>query len=134
MANFLGHYIAPTFSGADAFEDAEMKIPVEYKATISKKITVTYNGISRQETWEQQEAYLRDEKICKYKNHYFARYDGPDIAELWVMDGEKVLELLIEPLKKQYFNKANRKDPRLGCTISKKKIQQHATQMYPNPN
>ena len=63
MANELNHFVAPTLAGADAYEDKEMKIPLEYKSTIQKSISATYNGISVQPTWEEQEKYLKEEKI-----------------------------------------------------------------------
>ena len=49
--------------------------PVEYKSTIDKRINGTYNGISVQDTWEEQERYLIDEKLGKYSGHYIARYE-----------------------------------------------------------
>ena len=122
MAIKLGHIISPTLSGADGYEDKELKIPAEYKATTCKTIKATYNGISVQSTWEEQEKYLREEKICKYKNHYFARFKNGKIVEMYKMTGEKVYEYLIPKLKKQ-FEKVNKgKDPRLGTQIGKKYI------------
>jgi hypothetical protein len=119
MANELGHKVAPKLSGADAYEDSEMTIPVEYKSTVGKNIQATYNGISRQVNWDEQTKYLKEEKICKYKHHYFAKFDNGKIVELYKMTGDKVYEYLIPILKKQFFNENKRKDPRLGATIPK---------------
>ena len=70
LAGILGHNVAETYSGADAVdEDGEC----EYKSTIAKSINGTYNGISVQNTWEEQETYLIEEKLGKYANHYIAR-------------------------------------------------------------
>ena len=72
MACLLGHSVADTYSGADAYEADGT--PVEYKSTIGKNISATYNGISVQPSWEDQEAYLIDHKIGCYARHYYARY------------------------------------------------------------
>ena len=122
MAIKLGHTISPTLSGADGYEDKELKIPAEYKATTGKCIKATYNGISVQPTWEEQEKYLKEQKICKYKNHYFARFENGKIAEMYKMTGEKVYEYIIPKLKKQFEKENKGKDPRLGCQIGKKYI------------
>ena len=73
LAGILGHKIAETYSGADAIDkDGE----VEYKTTIAKYINGTYNGISVQSTWEEQERYLIEEKLGKYKNRIIWRRLG----------------------------------------------------------
>ena len=86
MACLLGHSVADTYSGADAFESDGT--PVEYKSTIGNNITATYNGISVQPTWEDQEEYLCEHKIGCYPRHYYARYEGANVAEIWVMDSD----------------------------------------------
>ena len=105
MAFILGHTISPTLSGADGYEDKELTTPAEYKSTTGNCIKATYNGISVQSTWEEQEKYLKEEKICKYKNHYFARFENGKIAEMYKMTGEKVYEYLIPKLKAQFEKK-----------------------------
>ena len=69
MAGILGHTIADDYSGADAYDQDG---PCEYKSTIGKKLTATYNGISVQDTWEKQVEYIQEEKIGKYANHYLS--------------------------------------------------------------
>ena len=126
LAGVLGHTVADTYSGADGIdEDGEC----EYKSTIGKKLTATYNGISVQNSWEEQEQYLIEDKIGKYKNHYYARYDGGKIVEVWKMDADDVLAILLPQLKKQFHSVKNRKDPRLGYTIPFNAIQTHATRI-----
>ena len=120
IAILLGHKVADTYSGADGF-DAEGN-PVEYKSTISDKINGTYNGISVQADWETQVSYLSNEKIGCYKHHFFARYHEGRIVELWRLTGEKVLEILLPKLERQFFKKKKGKDPRLGATISTSEI------------
>ena len=129
IANYLGHTIAPTLAGADAYEDAEMKIPVEYKSTIAKTIQATYNGISIQPTWDDQLKYLKEEKICKYKHHYYARFEKGKIVELYKMTGDKVYEYIVPKLEKKFFSEKKSKDPRLGTQIPKNFIINNAEKL-----
>lgn len=122
MANYLGHNVAQNYSGADAIDKDGNE--VEYKSTISKDIHATYNGISVHHNWEAQEEYLRKHKIGKYKMHYFARYDGAKIAEMYEMTADDVLEFILPKLKIQFEKeRKNKKDPRLGVSIPKKYIE-----------
>lgn len=122
LAGLLGHTVADDYSGADAF-DKDGK-PLEYKSTIAKNINGTYNGISVQDTWEDQEDYLINNKIGKYDNHFIARYDDGKVVEVWRLSGEDVLSILLPKLKKDWNRKinGNHKDPRLSATLSKKEI------------
>ena len=119
MAIVMKQKIADTYSGADGYDEHG---GAEYKSTIRKNIKGTYNGISIQPTWLEQVKYLTDEKIGKYENHYFARFDGAKIVELWVLSAHDVLHVLLPKLKKKYHSKALRKDPRLGATVTKTDI------------
>ena len=123
IAEALGHTVATTYSGADGY-DKDGK-PVEYKSTVGKKISATYNGISVQPTWEEQVTYLQNEKIGKYAHHYFARFEGTDIKELWMLTAEQVLKLLLPALEKQFNSTVKRKDPRLGYGIRESKIKKY---------
>ena len=121
LAGLLGHTVADTYSGADAIdEDGEC----EYKSTIADSINGTYNGISVQDTWEEQERYLIEDKIGKYSNHYIARYENGIVVEVWKLDGNTVLGILLPKLKKDWERKinGNQKDPRLSGKITKKEI------------
>ncbi len=125
MANYLQHKISTTLSGADAIdEDGE----AEYKSTISKDIKATYNGISKQENWDKQVEYLKNDKIGKYKNHYFSRYENGAIVEMYKMSCDKVLEEAERQLKKK-FQKENLKDPRLGFNINKTYIKNNSERL-----
>jgi hypothetical protein len=129
IANKLGHKIGITFSGPDGYEDTEMKIPAEYKSTTCKNIKASYTGISVHDTWEKQLLYLQNEKICKYQRHYFARFDGSKLAELWCMDCDKVLIGILPKIKKMFENSNRGADPRLSATLSKKYIYENAKQI-----
>jgi len=129
LSCLLGHTVADSYSGADAYE--EDGTPVEYKSTIGSSISATYNGISVQPTWEDQEAYLIDHKIGAYPRHYYARYEGAQVAEVWVMDSDTVLSLLLPKAQRQYATKRNgkAKDPRIGVTLSASEIRQHGRRL-----
>ena len=133
LACLLGHTVADTYSGADAF--LPDGTPVEYKSTIGSSISATYNGISVQPTWEEQEAYLIDHKIGAYPQHFYARYEGAQVAEVWVLDADTVLSLLLPKAKRQYEAKrnGNAKDPRIGVTLSASEIRQHGRQVSTQP-
>lgn len=103
MAGILGHKISSTYLGADAIDD--MMRPLEYKSTIAKNINATYNGISVQPNWEEQEKYIIEDKIGKYDYHYFSRYNGGKIEEIWRMDANTVLSILFPKIKNQYPKK-----------------------------
>ena len=124
MAATFGHTIADTYSGADAYDG---NIPLEYKSTIGKSINATYNGISVQDSWEEQERYIIEDKIGKYPYHYYARFADGKIVEAWKLTGEKVLEILLPKIKRQYHKKknGNAKDPRIGVTVSQKEIKEN---------
>lgn len=128
MANELGHTICSTYSGADAFFQGQN---FEYKSTIQQQISATYNGISVQPSWKQQEEYLINKKIGPYSFHFFARFEGSKIQEIWKMSADKVLEIITPKLEKDYNRKknGNQKDPRLSATITKKEIQLNAERL-----
>lgn len=126
IANKLGHKKADTLSGADGYDQDGA---CEYKSTIGKNINGAYNGISVQSTWEKQVKYLKEEKIGKYKNHYAVRFDGAEIVECYTMTGDKVLELLLPKLKKNYESTLTKKDPRLGASLCMTEIHKHGVRL-----
>ena len=128
LASILGHKVAETYSGADAIDE---KGECEYKSTIAKSINGTYNGISVQDTWEEQESYLIDEKLGKYSNHYIARYESAKVVEVWKLSGDDILMILLPKLKKDWERKiqGKHKDPRLSGNLTKKEIQQFGTRI-----
>ncbi len=123
MAGILGHTVADDYSGADAYDEEG---GCEYKSTIAPKINATYNGISVQDTWAEQERYVVEEKIGNYKNHYFARYEGGKVAEIWKLKYWDVLKLILPSIKKQWkeinSGVSTRKDPRIGARINHHQI------------
>ena len=124
MAATFNHRVADDYAGADAYDG---DIPLEYKSTIAKSINGTYNGISVQDTLEEQERYIIEDKIGKYPRHYYARFDTGKIVEAWKLTSDKVLNILLPKIKKQYPKKksGNAKDPRIGVTVSQKEIKEN---------
>ena len=127
-ATVLGHTVADTFSGADAFNQANQ--PVEYKSTIGKNCKGSYTGISVQETWEEQERYLFEEKVAKYPEHYYNRFENGKLVESWKMNGVIVHKRLLPKLKKAYATVLSKKDPRLSANITWAEIKEHGTLVY----
>ena len=132
MANFLGHYVADTNSGPDAYEDEGRTIPVEYKSTTQGNLVATYTGISLKTTWEDQMTYLLNEKICCYPRHYFARYVGARIVEMWVMNCEHVLSGILPRVERSFNDRLSgvlTADSRLSATLSRGYIREHGTEI-----
>ena len=130
MANRLGHRISKTLSGADAVDAENSSVEYEYKSTVASSINATYNGISKYPTWEEQVHYLKHTKIGKYEWHFFARFHGGRIEEIWQMSGARVLELISPKLSQQYHSNSLRKDPRLGTSLTTTEIQRNAVCIY----
>lgn len=130
----LGHKIADKYSGADAINKNGEE--VEYKSTIAKNCKGAYTGISFQDTWEEQEKYLIEEKIAKYPEHYFNRFDGGRLVESWKMTGTDVCNILLPKIKKDYERKKALRasgyesaDPRLSANICWTEIKKFGTQV-----
>ena len=66
-------------------------------------------------------------KIGKYENHYYARYNGGKIAEVWRLRAKDVLSLIMPKIKKQYAKKQKGfgQDPRIGVSIPMRDIITH---------
>ena len=123
----LKHELSETLSGEDGIDQDGV---CEYKSTIGESIKGKYTGISVQPTWEEQEKYLREEKIGKYKNHYIQRFEGSKgIVESWKLSGQDVLTILLPKLKKRYETVKNLKDPRLAAEVTKTDIEKYGIQI-----
>jgi|TARA_Y100000310_G_scaffold77303_1_gene73933 hypothetical protein len=122
MAIKLGHTVATTYAGADAFD--ENGDPTEYKSTTQKKICGTYNGISNYDDWGEQWNYIVKEKIGCYKWHHIGRFEGPDVKEVWRLSADDVLSYLKPKLRNSWENRHKRKDPRLGASLAVGQIKQ----------
>ena len=108
------------YSGADAIN--ERGEGVEYKSTIGPRVKGSYTGISVQDTWDKQVRYLKEEKILKYPEHYFNRFDNGELVESWRLTGQQVYDILLPKLKKKFTTVLEKKDPRLSADVSNKDI------------
>jgi len=115
------------YSGADAINQSGEG--VEYKSTIGAKIKGAYTGISVQSTWEEQDRYLREEKIVKYPEHYYNRFKDGKLVESWKLTGQQVYDILMPKLKRKFSTVLTKKDPRLSATVTTKEIKQHGTRV-----
>jgi hypothetical protein len=123
----MQHEISDTLAGADGIDQEGA---CEYKSTTGKSIQGAYTGISVQPTWADQEKYLREEKIGKYENHYYSRFEGSKgIVEIWKLSGDDVLSILLPKLRKKYDTVLTMKDPRLQANVSKKDIKLYGIQI-----
>ncbi|MBU98203.1 MAG: hypothetical protein CL429_03825 [Acidimicrobiaceae bacterium] len=118
----LGHTVADTFSGADAFRTAAKVEPLEYKSTTGKTCKGSYTGVSVQPTWEEQEAYLREKKLAPY-DHFYNRFENGKLAESWEVPGQDVYNTLLPKMKAKYDTVLTKKDPRLSAVMSWDEIQ-----------
>jgi hypothetical protein len=115
------------YSGADAInQNGE---GVEYKSTIGTKIKGSYTGISVQPTWEEQDKYLREEKIVKYPEHYYNRFEEGKLVESWKLTGQQVYDILMPKLKRKFSTVLSQKDPRLSATVTTSEIQKHGVRV-----
>jgi hypothetical protein len=123
-AIMFGHTISPKLAGADAInEKGEL---VEYKSTIRKNLTATYNGISVQPTWEKLVEYLKEKKILNIPEHYCWRTDEDgDICEAYKLKAQDVYDCLLPKMKRSYENRHNRKDPRVAASLSNTEIKKY---------
>jgi hypothetical protein len=123
----LGHTLSVTLSGADGFNQSGD--PVEYKSTTDEKVKGSYTGISKQDTWPEQDRYLIEEKIKKYSEHYYSRFIVGGIAEIWMLTGDQVYDILLPKLKKSYHSNAKKKDPRPSANVTYTEIMKHGTKI-----
>jgi len=126
-ASVLGHKVAPDYSGADAYD--EDGNPCEYKSTIAKNPKGAYTGVSVQNTWEEQETYLLQEKIGPY-NHYYNRFKDGELKESWVIPGGIVHTILLPKFKKSYPTVLEKKDPRLSANVCWTEIRKHGVRVF----
>ena len=72
-----------------------------------------------------------EDKLGKYPRHYYARYEGSEVAEVWMLTADDVISLVLPRAKKQYETKRSgkAKDPRIGVSISAGDIQRLGTRL-----
>tara|TARA_Y100000310_G_scaffold100094_1_gene97953 strand:- start:3372 stop:3902 length:531 start_codon:yes stop_codon:yes gene_type:complete len=124
----LGHMVNDNYSGPDALDESDVE--VEYKSTTGKHCQGSYTGVSVQTTWEEQVKYLKNEKILKYKWHFYNRFESGIMVESWKMPGEDVYRILLPKIKRSWATRFERADPRLSATMSWTEIRRHGKKVY----
>ena len=77
-----------------------------------------------------QEKYIIEDKIGKYENHYYARFDGGRVAEVWKLDAAMLYWILLPKIKKQFDEgTSHKKDPRIGVSIRQNKLRVMVTRI-----
>jgi len=71
-----------------------------------------------------------EEKLAKYSEHYYNRFEDGKLAESWKMSGEDVFNLLLPKLKAKFPTVLTKKDPRLSANITWKEIQDKGTPVF----
>lgn len=141
MANYLSHEVSETLQGCDAFKitDKGKREVYEYKTKTCKRSKKTGEilpsslegryDLSSQINWEEQDKYLRKEKIMNYKYHYYAVFnEKQQMKELWMLSGKKVYNLLLPAIKEKYFqDKSRLKNQSLYVSLSAEKIRKNGT-------
>ena len=77
-----------------------------------------------------REIYRGGQEIGKYQNHYYARFKEGKVEEVWKLNCDDVLKLLLPKIKKQFDEgTSHKKDPRIGVSISTKQIKEYGTRI-----
>jgi len=73
-----------------------------------------------------EEKYIKEDKIGKYPNHYYAKFKDGKITEVWKLTCNVVLDILLPKIKKQFDQgTSHKKDPRIGVSVSQKEIKEY---------
>ena len=122
-------------SGADCYllkEDGS-EAKCERKSS-EGKLAAAYTGISWQESWEEFERYIREDKIGNCEWHYFDHFDKQTgaLVECYRIPGDLLVEKKIASLRKQWENRLEKmrhgklpKDPRMSFTLGARFIRTH---------
>ena len=118
---FLDLNMPQKYAGPDGI-DSEGN-GVEHKSTIAEEIKGNYRGLSYDEDFQVQREIV-EKKILKLPKHYYTRFkrNSTEIEEVWELDAEKVVDLIIPKLEKQHPGLRGKRDPRPSACVTKKEI------------
>ena len=130
QAKLLGFKLLPVGGGSDGIN--EYDITAEFKATVEKGLTKNgvpkqhswaYNGTSRFPDLEKQIEYCT-QKIMRDQYHYLSiiNYDTGKFVTTLKAPNETVLEILLPKWVTSWKKSPNRKDPRIGGTVTTKDL------------
>ena len=129
-------------SGADCYllrEDGS-EAKCERKSS-EGKLGGAYTGISWQEIWEEQERYIREDKIGNCEWHYFDHFDKRtgSLVECYRIPGDLLVDKKIAGLHKQWEDRLEKmrkgklpKDPRLSFSLGARFIRTHGESIIIN--
>ena len=130
QAKLLGFKLLPVGGGSDGIN--EYDITAEFKATVDKGLTK--NGVPKQHSWayngtsyfpdlEKQIEYCT-QKIMRDQNHYWSTvdYDAGEFVTTYKVPNETVNEILLSKWITSWKNSSNRKDPRIGGSVTTKDL------------
>jgi len=134
LAEHLGHKICDTLHGADAYgADGYIR---EYKTTSDNNYLKGRYDVSFYTTWKEQKEYLITKKLGSCKYHYFALFTYEQkLKQIWVMHGDKVMEILFPKIKKSWdslIKREYKKHPALYGTVTKSEIEKFGAKIYDN--
>ena len=107
---------------------------LEKIANVLDALTLWFEDIDKEEwsnrmQWylsETYEKYIKEDKIGKYPNHYYAKFKDGKITEVWKLTCNVVLDILLPKIKKQFDQgTSHKKDPRIGVSVSQKEIKEY---------
>ena len=128
QCHVLGYDLETVGGGSDgkksnSDETTELK-GTEYKGMNKKGTTelshsVSYNGTSRMDTSEEQEEYCK-KKIMRDRFHHWTLFDYEKgkLVKTYKIPAATVWKVLWPKWKKSFETGANKKDPRIGASIS----------------
>ena len=130
QAKLLNFKLLPVGGGSDGIN--EYDITAEFKATVDKGLTKNgvpkqhswaYNGTSRFPDLEKQIEYCT-QKIMRDQYHYLSiiNYDTGKFVTTLKAPNETVLEILLPKWVTSWKKSPNRKDPRIGGTVTTKDL------------
>jgi len=125
LADFLSHELGDELHGCDAYnKEGDL---FEYKTKTDDFPIAGRYDVSSQPTWDDQVKYLQEEKIANNAKHYYATFTKKfDLTQVWEIDGDKVLELLLPKLNNKYHqDKTNLKVQNLHATLTAKDIREN---------
>tara|TARA_R110002110_G_scaffold7746_4_gene39182 strand:- start:2459 stop:3007 length:549 start_codon:yes stop_codon:yes gene_type:complete len=100
-----------------------------------------YTGISWQESWDEQERYIREDKIGNCEWHYFDHFDKLTgaLVECYRIPGSLLVNTKLPGLHKQWEGRVEKmlkgtlpKDPRLSFSLGSRFIRTHGEQIIKN--
>ena len=130
QAKLLNFKLLPVGGGSDGIN--EYDITAEFKATVEKGLTKkgvpkqhswAYNGTSRFPTLDEQIEYCTT-KIMRDPHHYLSiiNYDTGKFVKTLKAPNEVIAEILLPKLIKSWKDSSNRKDPRIGGSVTTKDL------------